>query len=377
MSKTIAMIPARMGSKRIPKKNIRLLNGVPLISYIIRAAKESGCFDEIYVNSESDILGQIAKSEGVKFYKRPNSLSTDTATNDEFVEDFLNQNECDKVIQLLPTSPFISPEDIKKFVSRMEDQNLDTLISVFRQQIECVYKSSPINFDQKKPTPPSQDLEPIKPYACGIMGWKKDNFLSNMEKYACAYHGGEGDISFYELGGFSTVDVDTEEDFQLAEVVSRHMSKSKRYEPKYYENKKERIEVDVPTILKKDGVSVNDLHSSNSEIPVNVKEIISSFDSGASWSKRLVNTENNSATLIHQLPGEGNREHYHPEWNEWWYIIDGQWEWDIEGEKIIVEKDDVVFIPKGKLHHITAVGNKPAIRLAVSREDVEHIYIEQ
>ena len=67
MSKTIAMIPARMGSKRVPKKNIRLLNGTPLISYIIRAAKESGCFDEIYVNSESDILGQIAKSEGVKF----------------------------------------------------------------------------------------------------------------------------------------------------------------------------------------------------------------------------------------------------------------------------------------------------------------------
>jgi CMP-N,N'-diacetyllegionaminic acid synthase len=377
MSKTIAMIPARMGSKRVPKKNIRLLNGTPLISYIIRAAKESGCFDEIYVNSESDILGQIAKSEGVKFYKRPSSLSTDTATNDGFVEDFLNQNDCDKVIQLLPTSPFISPEDIKKFVSHMEDQNLDTLISVFRQQIECVYEGTPINFDQKKPTPPSQDLEPIKPYACGIMGWKKGNFLSNMEKYGCAYHGGEGSISFYELGGFATVDVDNEEDFQLAEVVSRHLSMSKKYEPKYYENKKERIEVDVPAILKKDGVSVNDLHSSNSEIPVNVKEIISSFDGSTSWSKRLVNTENNSATLIHQLPGEGNREHYHPEWNEWWYIIDGQWEWNIEGEKVIVEKDDVVFIPKGKLHHITAVGNKPAIRLAVSREDVEHIYIEQ
>ncbi len=377
MSKTIAMIPARMGSKRVPKKNIRLLNGVPLISYIIRAAKESRCFDEIYVNSESDVLGQIAETEGVKFYKRPSSLSTDTATNDEFVEDFLNQNDCDKVIQLLPTSPFISSEDIKKFVSHMEDQNLDTLVSVFRQQIECVYEGAPINFDQKKPTPPSQDLEPIKPYACGIMGWKKDNFLSNMEKYGCAYHGGEGSLSFYELGGFATVDVDNEEDFQLAEVVARHLSKTKKYEPKYYENKKERIEVDVPSILKKDGVSVNDLHSSNSEIPVSIKEIISSFDSSTSWSKRLVNTENNSATLIHQLPGEGNREHYHPDWNEWWYIIDGQWEWNIEGKKVIVEKDDVVFIPKGKLHHITAVGNKPAIRLAVSREDVEHIYIEQ
>ena len=62
MSKTIAMIPARMGSKRVPKKNIRLLNGTPLISYIIRAAKESGCFDEIYVNSE---LGVGAYKEAI------------------------------------------------------------------------------------------------------------------------------------------------------------------------------------------------------------------------------------------------------------------------------------------------------------------------
>jgi len=49
------MIPARLGSKRIEKKNIRLLNGAPLINYIIEAAKDAGCFDEIYINSEADI----------------------------------------------------------------------------------------------------------------------------------------------------------------------------------------------------------------------------------------------------------------------------------------------------------------------------------
>jgi CMP-N-acetylneuraminic acid synthetase/quercetin dioxygenase-like cupin family protein len=372
--KKIAMIPARMGSKRIPKKNIRLLNKIPLISYIIKAAKQSKCFDDIYINSESEILKQIALLENVKFYKRPAHLSTDTATNDDFVEDFLNKNDCDKLIQLLPTSPFISPKEIKDFVSYMDDENLDTLISVSKQQIECIYQGLPINFDQKKPTPPSQDLEPVNSYACGIMGWKKENFLSNIKNYNCAYHGGKGKIDFYELKGFSTVDIDTEEDFQLAEIISRHIFKKERYEPKYYKEKKERIETDVPTILEKDGVLFNDLHSSNSEIPVNVKKIISAFNSNTSWSKRIIDTENNSATLIHQLPGEGNRKHYHPDWNEWWYIVDGQWEWNIEGKKVTVEKNDIVFIPKGKLHHITAVGNKPAIRLAVSRADVAHIY---
>jgi len=88
----------------------------------------------------------------------------------------------------------------------------------------------------------------------------------------------------------------------------------------------------------------------------------------------VIDTENNSATIISQLPGEGNRLHYHPNWNEWWYIIDGEWEWEIEGEKKIVKKGDIVFMRKGRKHKITAVGNKPAIRIAVSRADVEHIF---
>ena len=87
-----------------------------------------------------------------------------------------------------------------------------------------------------------------------------------------------------------------------------------------------------------------------------------------------MNTESNSATLISQLPGEGNRLHYHPSWNEWWYIIRGEWEWEVEGETIPVKQGKIVFIPKNKWHKITATGNQPAVRLAVSRADVAHIY---
>ena len=107
-----------------------------------------------------------------------------------------------------------------------------------------------------------------------------------------------------------------------------------------------------------------------------MKKLIANKSKGSSWSYRVVNSDSNSATLISQQPGEGNRRHYHPNWNEWWYIIDGTWEWDIEGVKVEVSKDDVIFIPKGKVHKITAIGNRPAIRLAVSREDVPHIYPE-
>jgi len=138
-------------------------------------------------------------------------------------------------------------------------------------------------------------------------------------------------------------------------------------------NQNEREEVFVPDILKNDGVVNNDFDHENQPI-TNIDKIISEKDSSVSWSYRLVNTENNSATLISQLPGEGNRLHYHPNWNEWWYILKGEWKWEIEGEEFIVKKGDHVFIEKGKWHKITAVGNENAIRLAVSRADVPHIF---
>ena len=79
-------------------------------------------------------------------------------------------------------------------------------------------------------------------------------------------------------------------------------------------------------------------------------------------------------TIISQLPGEGNRRHYHPDWNEWWYILDGEWKWDIEGETRSIHKGEVVFMQKNREHKITAAGDKPAIRMAVSRADVAHVY---
>jgi len=134
----------------------------------------------------------------------------------------------------------------------------------------------------------------------------------------------------------------------------------------------ERTEADVPDILKKDGVINNELFSANQEV-VNICTLLENAPA-PSWSYRVIDTDSNSATLICQNPGEGNREHYHPDWNEWWYIIDGEWEWDIEGVKKIVRSGDIVFIEKGRKHKITVVGDKAAIRLAVSRSDVEHVY---
>ena len=106
----------------------------------------------------------------------------------------------------------------------------------------------------------------------------------------------------------------------------------------------------------------------------NIKDILKSKEA-PSWIHRVIDSENNSACLICQQPGEGNRRHYHPSWNEWWYIYEGEWEWEIEGEKKVVKEGDIVFMEKNRVHKITASGSKRAIRFAVSRSDVAHVFI--
>jgi CMP-N-acetylneuraminic acid synthetase/quercetin dioxygenase-like cupin family protein len=364
--KKIAMIPVRLGSKRVKNKNLRLLGNKPLVSYVIEAALESKVFDEIYLNSESDIFKEIADSYGIKFYKRPDWYSSDEATNDHFSLDFMNNVEGDILIQLLATSPFITSEQIVNFVN--QSINFDTLISTSKVKIESLYKGKPINFDPKQITPPSQLLEPVQAYACSLMSWKYNNYKSNMEKYGAGYHGGDGDIGFFELSGYATVDIDEEDDFKLAEAII----KIKNQKPRYYKSG-DVYDANRKRVLLEDGVSNNTMLEYNKEV-TSIKNIINSNPTDEAWSHTLVNSESTCATLIAQMPGEGNRLHYHSDWDEWWHIIQGQWEWYVDGKTLTVSEGDLVFIERNKRHKITAIGKGLSIRLAVSREDIDHIY---
>ena len=375
--KIVTMIPARMGSTRVKDKNIRILDSKPLVQHIIESAKSSSMLSEIYLNSESEIFQDIANDNKINFYKRDASLSSNDATNDDFSLDFMDNIECDILLQLLPTSPFISPDQIDSFVKFMLEGNFETMISTKNIQIEAIFKGKPINFDQKSQTPPSQLLKPIEAYACGIMAWDCKKFRDNMKKFGAGYHGGDGSIGFYELTGYATVDIDNEDDFELAEAVIKSFKEEKK-QPEYYSSDKKELIADanVKRILSGDGVISNNQDEANKE-KVMLSEIIKKNGREQSWSHTVINSSSNSATLIAQLPGEGNRKHHHPDWNEWWYILEGQWNWNVEGEDKTIIAGEVVFIEKGKKHQITASGDEMAIRLAVSRYDVDHVYEEE
>lgn len=376
MKKIVAMIPARAGSKRIPKKNIRLINGKPLIQYIIDSTIKSGVFSEIFVNTDDELIKKFVSDRypSIKIYHRPPVLASDTATNDDFAYDFLKNIDCDSMVQLLATSPFVSSETIVDFVRTFESNNLDTLVSVKRNQIETIFNNKPINFNSNEHTLPSQQLTPVFTYACSLMQWKSDTFINNFENKLGPYHGGNGVTSYYEMKGYSTIDIDNEDDFLLAEIVSKKIETNSVSEPQYLENNNVLIaDADVPSILKADGVEVNIMNDFNKLI-VKVSDIVDSMPKDKSWSYTLINTPSNRATLIAQLPGEGNRRHHHSNWDEWWYIVQGSWIFEYNGIDYTVSKGEIVLIQRNNIHKITANDGQLSIRLAVSRDDVDHIY---
>ena len=129
-NETVCVIPARGGSKRIPKKNIRLLNGKPLIAYTIEAAIKSGCFKDIFVSSDDREILAIAEKLGVKTDKRPEKLSGDKIKAVEVIDEFLQRLHHDggfiNVAMCLPTCPFRSTQDIK-----------NAMALFFREKISC------------------------------------------------------------------------------------------------------------------------------------------------------------------------------------------------------------------------------------------------
>ena len=116
----------------------------------------------------------------------------------------------------------------------MIKKKLDTLISVEEKQIACIYKSKPINFNKFTSNPPSQKMIPVQAYATVLMGWRTEKFKKNIIKYKSAYHGGGGKTGYFPLKGFSTIDIDTEEDFQLVEKIILANTKKNIFKKRYY-----------------------------------------------------------------------------------------------------------------------------------------------
>ena len=134
--KTLAVIPARSGSKRLPNKNIRRFLGIPLVAWSIRFASALERFDRIVLSTDSEEIAAIGRSEGIDVpYLRPPHLASDTATSVDVVLDVLERERCaggdfDLVALLQPTSPVREPSRWHQAFARIEKDDCDAVIGV-------------------------------------------------------------------------------------------------------------------------------------------------------------------------------------------------------------------------------------------------------
>lgn len=136
--KNLAIITARGGSKRIPRKNIRSFLGKPIISYSIESALNSGVFDEVMVSTDDDEIAEIAKKYGAKVpFKRSLETSNDTATTTDVIIEVLNEYKkrdfnFDYACCIYPTAPFITADSLKIGLEQMLKSKTEAAIPVVK-----------------------------------------------------------------------------------------------------------------------------------------------------------------------------------------------------------------------------------------------------
>ena len=220
--KIYAMIPARYGSTRLKMKNLALIAGKPMISYAIVAAKESGVFDRIYVNSENVIFNKIADKYKVDYYHRPKDLGSSHTKSNSVVADFMQKHlEASIVVWVNPIAPFQTGAEIAEIVEFFINNELDSLITIEDKQVHCNYKRKPVNYMVEEQFAQTQDLEPVQAFVYSTMIWRSRSFLEKLPTQENSLFCGKFDV--YPVKKQTAIIVKTPEDLMLADLLMQSL----------------------------------------------------------------------------------------------------------------------------------------------------------
>jgi CMP-N-acetylneuraminic acid synthetase len=217
--KIVLHIPAREGSKRVPRKNLRLMNGKPMISYVIEAALQSGVTENCYVNTDAEELIAYVKNAypQMEIYRRAKELCNDQAQSDDFNADIIRKLRPDTLIMINPVCPLIDAQDIQKAVNAYGNGDADTLITSCSTHMQTFCDGKPVNIDTAQPLAPSQNNPTITTLNWAITIWEAASFLHRIEEKGFGVWGDK--LLFYDIEPFKAVKVSVEEDFLFAEKL--------------------------------------------------------------------------------------------------------------------------------------------------------------
>lgn len=222
----IGIIPARGGSKRIPRKNIKLFHGKPMIGYSIEAALESGCFDNVIVSTDDNEIAEIAKQYGAQVpFIRPAEIADDYATTLDVIAHALkwcveNGMEVTNACCIYATAPFISPSSLQEGMEALSTGDVDYAFSAtsyafpIQRAIKIDNECRVNMFQPEHLNTRSQDLEEAY-HDAGQFYWGKAQAF--LEKRAIFGLNSKAVL----LPRKRVQDIDTQEDWELAEALYR------------------------------------------------------------------------------------------------------------------------------------------------------------
>lgn len=223
----LAFIPARGGSKSIPLKNIKVLNGQPLIYWTAKASSEAKCIDKVVVATDSIEIKKTVLSFGlekVEVYDRMSENAQDNSSTESVMLEYINKsllNENDLFFLIQATSPMIKAKDIDGMFTKFKNSSFDSMFTgVIEKQFHWMSEGSsfengikPVNYDYKN-RPRRQDFTGLiaENGACYI------NSVSNIRRDRCRL---SGKIGAYELPTYTAYEIDEPEDWIIVEELMK------------------------------------------------------------------------------------------------------------------------------------------------------------
>lgn len=224
----VAIITARGGSKRIPRKNIKEFMGKPMLAYAIEAAQKSEIFDEVMVSTDDNEIKEIALKYGANIpFMRSIETSNDFATTNDVLNEVINEYkkrdiEFEKFACIYPCVPFLNAEILKNAYENFLNSNADSLMPVVKYSFP-IQRAVKINkegyLEYREPQyalSRSQDLEPMF-HDVGMFYFSKTNtFIKNKTLLTSK-------TTFFEMDERVIQDIDTLDDWQMAEMKYKVM----------------------------------------------------------------------------------------------------------------------------------------------------------
>ena len=208
----VAVIPIRKGSQRVQDKNIRSFAGTTLLELKIKNLKNSGVFDDIIVNTDSEVAIQIAIQSGISYHRRESYFASSQCSGSEFFQHLGQVTDTDVFAYCPVTSPFVSVDTIRKCVDLYKSsENCDCVSTVSDVKEFLWLDGAPLNYD-KQNAPNSQNLPDVKALNFGFTLVKRESLIRNRNII------GDNPL-FVTTSERESVDIDTPLDFYIAEHI--------------------------------------------------------------------------------------------------------------------------------------------------------------